>query len=380
MTRTIVVGLGAHGSAAAYHLARRGAKVVGLERFDRGHELGSSGGLSRIIRLAYAEHPDYVPLLRRAWELWEALAADARVDLLTRTGGLYLGAPASDTVRGALESARLHGLAHEELDEHDVTRRYPMFRTPPGTVGVIEEQAGLLRPERAIAAHQALAERHGAELRFGERVLRWHAHADRVTVETDRGTHQAERLVLAAGAWMPRLAGEALPPLAIERVPLFWFEPPDPAPFALGRFPIWIAEGREGAFYGFPYLPDQGLKVARHGSGVEIEDPDHLDRAPRAVDEERIREYLRRRLPDANGALRHTQVCMYTKTPDEHFVIDRHPSFDNVVLASPCSGHGFKFASVVGEVVADLALDGATRHPIGFLSLSRFRSAAPARA
>lgn len=376
MTSVIVVGLGAHGSAAAYHLARRGERVVGLERFARGHELGSSGGLSRIIRLAYFEHPDYVPLLRRAWELWEALAADTATDLLTRTGGLYLGAPESATVRGSLESARRHGLAHVALDGREIARRYPFFRLPPGTVGLLEDQAGFVRPERAIAAHLAQAERHGAELRFGERVVRWHAHADRVTVETDRTSYQAERLVLAVGAWMPRLAREALPPLAIERVPLFWFEPADPAPFALGRMPVWIAEGREGTFYGFPHLPEQGLKVARHGSGVEIEDPDHLDRAPRAVDEERLRDFLRRWLPDASGPLRHTQVCMYTKTPDEHFIIDLHPRFPNVVLASPCSGHGFKFASVVGEALADLALEGKSRLPIGFLSLARFRATA----
>ncbi len=366
----IVVGLGAHGSAAAAELGRRSARVLGLERFHRGHALGSSVGRSRIIRLAYFEHPDYVPLLRRAWDRWLDLERETGERLLVETGGLYVGAPGSAIVEGSLRSAREHGLAHEVLDAATMRERFPALRVDGGMVGLHEAKAGYLVPERCIEAHLALAERRGAALRFGEVVERWAADGSGVRVETTGGRYRAERLVIAAGAWLPRLLPDLGVPFEVERVTLFWFEPSAPQPFE--RLPVYIVETDwDGSFYGFPYLPDQGLKVARHGSG-ERADPDALDRSPRGADEERVRRFVRRHLPEGDGPLREAKVCLYTKTPDEHFVVDRHPAHERVVFASACSGHGFKFASVIGEALADLALDGRTSLPIGFLSLRRF--------
>lgn len=357
-----VVGLGAMGSAAAYHLASRGARVLGIERFARGHTLASFGGRSRIIRLSYFEHPAYVPLLRRAWALWRALEAASGEKLLTQTGGLYAGPPDGTLVSGSLRSARQHGLAHELLGAAEVMRRFPALWLDPDWAAVFEEQAGWLAPERVVETHLRLAERAGATLRFGApAILR--RDGDGLAVEAGGVRESAGRVVMTAGAWLPDLLPFLSRALRVERVPLFWFEPARP----VGPLPVWILETPEGDFYGFP--PDEhGLKIARHGSG-DPADPDALDRTVRPADEERVRAFARRYLPAADGPLLSTHVCMYTRTPDGHFVIDR--ADERVVYASACSGHGFKFASVVGEILADLALDGRTAHPIGFLSAAR---------
>src|SRR5205814_9127417 len=221
----IVAGLGAHGSSAAYRLAARGASVLGLDRFARGHTLGSSGGLSRIIRLSYYEHPDYVPLLRRAWTLWRDLERESGEALLTQTGGLYAGDPNGELVAGALKSARTHQLEHEVLDAAALRRRYPLFEWPDGWEGLFERQAGWLAPERCIETHLRLAEENGATLRFDEPVERWESIRDRVRVTTSAGTLDAKHLVLAAGSWMPQLAPDLAPELSVERNVLLWFEP-----------------------------------------------------------------------------------------------------------------------------------------------------------
>ena len=368
----IVIGLGAHGSAAAYHLSRLGRRVLGLERFPRGHALGSSGGLSRVIRVAYFEHPSYVPLLRRAWQLWTELEDASGKELLLRTGGVYIGEPTSEVVIGSARSARDHSLAHEVLGAAEIERRYPAFKLKPTWVGLFEQQAGVLFPERCIEAHLRLAERHGAELHFNEHVTQWEKDGDGVRVTSAAGTYRADRVVIAAGAW----AGELLPELArfvwVERVPLFWFEPRAVGMFSAERFPVYLVEtGEDGQFYGFPYLESQGLKVARHHSG-ERADPNNIDRSIRPSDEERVRRFVRHHLPAADGLRRFATVCMYTNSPDGHFVIDRSPQHDGVIYASACSGHGFKFASVMGEVLAELCAEGRTRHPIEFFSAARF--------
>jgi sarcosine oxidase len=367
----IVVGLGTHGSAAAAELARRGARVLGLERFPRGHEMGSFVGRTRITRTAYIEHPDYVPLLRRAWDRWLELERETGERVLFPTGGLYVGAPGSAIVEGVLRSARQHGLAHEVIEAAALRRRFPWLAAD-GMVGVFEERAGYLVPERAIAAHLAVAERHGAELRFEEPVDDWSPAPDgsgQVNVHTARGTFaRARSIVLAAGAWLPNFMPDLRLPLAVERVPLFWYEPADPAP--LREMPVYIVETEQGSFYGFRYLDDQGLKVAKHGSG-EAAVADRLDRGLRDGEDAPVRAFLERWIPGGAGPLRGWKVCMYTKTPDEHFIVDRHPRYPGVVFASACSGHGFKFASVMGEILADLALSGSTALPIGFLGAGR---------
>jgi len=368
----IVAGLGAHGSATAFALASRGASVLGFDRFARGHTLGSSGGLSRIIRLSYYEHPDYVPLLRRAWELWRALERDTGETLLHQTGGLYAGPPWGELVTGARASARTHGLDHEMLDTSALRARYPLFEWPERWVGLFERQAGWLAPERCIEAHLRLAEAAGATLCFGEPIERWESTVDGVRVSTRAGTYDARHLVLAAGAWTAQLAPSFAPELSVERNVLFWFEPRAERD-AFARLPVYIVQEPERMFYGFPYREGHGLKVAGLHFGDEA-DPDTLDREASSQDEERVRAWLRRRMPLADGERREAKVCMYTNTTDGHFLIDFLPEDSNVVIASACSGHGFKFASVIGEIVADLVLAGETKHEIEFVSAARLES------
>jgi sarcosine oxidase len=365
----IVAGLGAHGSSAAYRLAARGASVLGFDRFPRGHTLGSSGGLSRIIRLSYYEHPDYVPLLRRAWTLWRDLERESGERLLTETGGLYAGDPTGELVAGALASARTYDLEHEVLDAAVLRTRYPLFEWPNGWQAVFERTAGWLTPELCIETHLRLAERAGATLRFDEPIVHWESTREGVSVTTATGTFEAEQLVIAAGAWTSQLARSLASELSVERNVLLWFEPTAERE-AFARLPIYIVDDTDRIFYGFPYIEGQGVKVAGLHFGDTV-DPDTVDRTPSANDEERVRAWLRRRMPLADGERRDAKVCMYSNTPDAHFIIDRLADDPNVIVASACSGHGFKFSSVIGEILADLVLDGETRHPIGFLSARR---------
>ena len=365
----IVAGLGAHGSSAAYHLASRGASVLGFDRFARGHTLGSSGGLSRIIRLSYYEHPDYVPLLRQAWTLWRDLERESGETLLTQTGGLYAGDPNGELVAGALKSASAHQLEHEVLDAAVLRRRYPLFEWPDDWQGVFEQQAGWLAPERCIETHLRLAEQRGASLRFGEPIESWTSTGDGVRVTTARGTFDAKQLVIATGAWESQLAPSLAPELSVERNVLLWFEPTAKRD-AFARLPIYIVDDTDRIFYGFPYIEGQGVKVAGLHFGDKA-DPDTVDRTISVNDEERVRTWLRRRMPLANGERIDAKVCMYTNTPDAHFIVDRLADNANVLVASACSGHGFKLSSVIGEILADLVIDGETRHPIGFLSANR---------
>lgn len=362
----IVIGLGGMGSAAAAHLAARGQHVLGLEQYQPAHALGSSHGRSRVIRLAYFEHPAYVPLLLRAYELWEQLEHDRGRSLLAITGGLMIGAPDSDVVSGSLRSARAHGLAHELLDAAEIRRRFPPFTPQPGDVALYEERAGVIRPEEAIHAHLEQANRHGADLRFDERVLDWHARASGdVEVRTTRGTYQAARLVIAPGAWASEMFKLPLP-LEVEPQVLYWFDPTGGAEaFAANRFPIYIWDLGEGVqFYGFPADDDGRVKVA-------------FFRSPKK-DEATMRLALRPHLPSlADGTLVASVSCNYTLTPDHHFVIGLHPNQPQVVIASPCSGHGYKFATVVGEILADLAIDGTTPHPIDLFAPTRFGNHQP---
>jgi sarcosine oxidase len=375
----IVVGLGAMGSAAAGHLAGRGARVLGLERYTPAHDKGSSHGRSRIIRQAYFEHPAYVPLLLRAYELWEQLERDAGRRLLTLTGGLMIGLPDSPVVTGSIRSAQEHGLPYETLDASEIRRRFPPFNPGPQVVALYEAQAGVLDPESCIQAQIDRAARRGAALHFEEPAIAWEAGAsgDRVRVITARGAYEAARLILAPGAWAPALLADLGLPLAVERQVLYWFEPTGGAElFQPQRFPIWIWEvGPDLDLYGFPAQdgPPGGVKVAFYRTGDEGTcTPETIDRAVHPAEIGRMRAALAACLPSLNGELRATMTCMYTNTPDQHFVIGTHPRHPQVVIASPCSGHGFKFASVVGEILADLALDGATRHPIGLFDIGRF--------
>jgi sarcosine oxidase len=370
----IVIGLGAHGSAAALALARRGLRVLGIEAGARGHELGSSGGRSRMIRRAYFEDPVYVPLLAAAWDAWDALGTAAGERLVEATGGLYAGPADSDVFRGSVQSARDQGIAHDVLDAAEIRRRWPIFTVGDEMGGLYDPGAGMIRSERAIDVQLALAERAGAVLRFGERAVDWRPGATGgVEVQTDAGVHAAQHLVIAAGAWTGDFVPDLRLPLEVERMPVFWFEPQAPiGDLGVGGLPMWLIDtGDEGVFYGFPYDAEAGLKVSRHHSG-EVVDPDIVDRGDHPDDIERVRAFMRRSMPGADGRLRTSTVCLYTNTPDRNFVIDVHPAVPGVAYASACSGHGFKFAPVVGEILADLAVDGATSKPIAPFRAARF--------
>ena len=367
----IVLGLGAMGSATAYHLARRGTRVLGLDAYPRGHTQGSSHGRSRIIREAYFEAPEYVPLVQRAYHLWRELEAECGQALLTLTGGLNLGAPESELVTGALASARQHQLPYEYLNAAEITARFPGFRPPEDAVAVYEPNAGILAPEACVGAHLDLAMRHGAVLQFNEPVRHWSADGAGVRVDTAQGTYQAARLVIAAGPWSAAvLAGLGLP-LTVQRIVNVHFAPAEPDRFAPGRCPIYILSVLEGEYYGFPALPGQGVKFGRHDTG-EVCTPATIRRMVDEGEVAALRAVLDRYLPGAGGDALWTLTCMYTNTPDRHFILDRHPAHEQVVYGCGFSGHGFKFSSVIGEILADLALDGATKHPIGFLSATRF--------
>lgn len=371
----IVLGLGGMGSAAAYHLARRGASVLGLDAHPRGHAQGSSHGKSRIIRQAYFEAPEYVPLLLRAYTLWRELEQESGQSLLRITGGLNVGLPTGELVAGALASARQHGLAHEYLAAAEVNARFPGLRLPDGFAAVYEPQAGILAPEDCTAAHLDLAAQRGAELHHGEPARRWGADGAGVRVETDREAYTAARLVIAPGPWAPGVLADLALPLVVQRVVNVHFEPARPDLFTAERFPVYLWDVPEGFYYGFPALPEQGIKFGRHDVDEPCT-PQTIRREVSPAEVEALRAVLNRYMPGAAAAVKWTLTCMYTNTPDRHFVIDRHPRYPQVTVACGFSGHGFKFASVVGEILADLALDGATRHAIAFLSLRRFTPSA----
>ena len=378
----IVLGLGGMGSAAARHLAGRGARVLGLERFTAAHDLGSSHGDTRIVRMAYFEKPDYVPLLRRAYELWDQLGADVGRPLFVRTGALMIGRPESAVVAGTLASVLEWTLAHEVLDQAEMARRFPQFELRPDEMAVYEQDAGYVNPEDAVQAHLTLAAGAGADLRFGATVTGWRlgpTGTGGVEVDTTDGTVHADRLVIAAGAWTPTLVPQLRFPMRIGRRVMHYLEPtagatgaPD---FAPDRFPVYIFETGPGdEIYGFPLVgpPAGGIKVGFHHRGPDV-DPDQVDRVVSAAEQDEMREILTDRIPGLGGPHVQTKVCLYSLTPDEHFVIEQLAGTDGrVTVAAGFSGHGFKFTPVVGEILADLALTGSTGHPIGFLASTRF--------
>ena len=368
----IVLGLGGMGSASLFHLARRGLRVLGLERFDLVHEYGSSHGLTRIIRLAYWEHPTYVALLRRAYELWRELESLAGERLLHITGSVDAGPEGGAIFEGALRSSELHGLAHEVMDGDELHRRYPGYRLPKEIRCLYQPDGGFLLPERCDVAHVEQALALGAVVQCREQVLDWEVNGGRVRVRTSRGAYEAGRLVVCAGPWasklIPELAGLAVP----ERQVLAWLQPTRPDRFRPATFPVFNLEVEEGRFYGFPSFLIPGFKFGKYHHRGERVDPDTVNRNPEPEDEELLRAFARRYFPEGEGPTLMLKACMFTNTPDRHFILDRHPAHPEVSIASACSGHGYKFCSVVGEVMADLVQDERGRHDIELFRLGRF--------
>jgi sarcosine oxidase len=370
----IVAGLGAMGSAAAYHLAIGGRRVLGLDRFEPPHSFGSSHGLTRIIREAYFEHPSYVPVVQRAYELWAGLEKESGRQLLLQTGGLMIGPRDGVVAGGAERSAKEHHLAHQILSAAELRRRFPVLVPTDDMVGVWEPRAGILFPELAIRTHLELAAQNGAELKFNEPVLRWEPQRDGVRVFTVKRSYTAKRLLLSVGAWMSSLVSKLNLPLTVERQILFWFEPRARSElFQPQHCPIHLWEYEPHRFfYGFPDLGD-GVKVALHHQGEKTQS-DTVRREVNDTEIKMMRELLRRFLPDAEGTLKSTTVCVYTNTPDEHFILDRHPVHPQAVIASPCSGHGFKFSSAIGEIAAALLNDQPLPFDLSLFALKRFAS------
>ena len=370
----IIAGLGAMGGAAAYELARRNCRVLGFDRFAPPHTMGSSHGGTRIIRQAYFEDPLYVPLVQRAYILWAELQQVCGRRVLVETGGLSLGRPTGALVRGARASAHRHNVPYEEWPVGEIVQRVPELRPTDDMIGIWDPRAGVLFPEEIVASHLELARRHGADLRFDEAVLGWRVRHGTVEVTTSHGTVVAQRLVLAAGAWVSQLVPELHLPLVIERQVLHWFAAQPPARFEIGRFPVVLCEhAADRAWYAIPDA-GSGLKVALHHQGATVT-PATVVREATATDVARVRSLVRAFLPAADGPPAASSVCLYTNTPDLRFVIDAHPAHPEVLVASVCSGHGFKFASVVGEILADLALGRTVPWDLRPFALARFREA-----
>jgi sarcosine oxidase len=374
----IVVGLGAMGSAAAYHLCKKCSKVLGLEAFAPAHDKGSSHGESRIIRQAYFEDPAYVPLVLRAYELWNQLEQESDEDLLSITGGLAIGSQDGRLVTGCLKSATKYGLAHELFGAREMQRRFPQFALAEDEVAFYEEKAGYLRPEECIRQHLRCAVRRGADLRFEEPVIAWTASqsGEGVSVTTKKQTYQAKALVISVGPWFGEFVREVSMPVVVSRRVVFWLKPARQASaFDPSVFPIFLWDPARGPlFYGLPRVREAGdPKVAIH-SGIEECTPSTIDRGIHARDELAIRSAIGSRIPALNGEISSAVTCMYTLTADEHFIIDAHPDYPQVSLASGFSGHGFKFSSVVGEILSELATTRNTSSDIALFSGSRFRA------
>jgi sarcosine oxidase len=368
----IVIGVGGMGSAAACELARRGRRVLALEQFALGHDRGSSHGHTRIIRKAYYEHPDYVPLVCRAFERWYDLEQRQGVHLLTECPCLSIGRADSSMITGVRASAAQHHLPVEALSAAELQQRFPPFCFDDGYVGVLERSAGFLYVEDCVQAHICEAVRLGATIQDMEPVVSWQANEREATVQTTTDRYTAARLIITAGPWAGQLLAQQGVFLRVMRQVVQWFGTRDDRLFRRDVFPLYIADTPQGHFYGFPVLNSNGAKVAQHYGAPEWRHPSEIDRAVQPQDEETIRSFLRRYLPLIDGPCRRVSVCVYTLTPDRHFVIDLHPDHANVALAAGFSGHGFKFAPVVGEILADLADHGRTELPIRMFSIQRF--------
>lgn len=368
---TIILGGGAMGSASAWHLSARGQRVLVLDRHHPPHAFGSTHGETRVIREAYFEHPDYVPLAQRAYELWRNLEAQSKQSLLRITGGLMVGRPDGVVVQGALRSARQHRLPHEVLDARTVNERFPALQIPDSMNAVFEPRAGILMVESCVDACLIQARRQRAVLKFDEPAISWRANDGRVEVTTARATYSAASLVLSAGSWLPQLVPELAAVLQVERQVLHWFHPGGRRDlFQPDRLPVHLCEYESGRFY--YAVPDvgTGLKAALHHQG-ESTTPETVRRDVSAHEQLQIGERVRQHLPLLAEAPHRCVTCLYTNTPDEHFLVDRHPRFANVLIVSPCSGHGFKFASALGELVADRVTGRPTRFDSPLFGIAR---------
>jgi sarcosine oxidase len=368
----IVIGVGGMGSATVYQLAKQGKKVLGLEQFDIPHDQGSSHGVNRIIRLAYYEHPSYVPIMKRGYELWRELEKDTGEKILHITGSIDASHENDEVFQGSYKSCLEHGLKHEVLDGDELHKRFPGYQLPRDYRALFQEEGGFLLSERCIVNHVEVAQSLGADVRAREKVLGWTSHKDRVTVKTERGSYEAGALVITAGPWASQLVPSLGKNAVAERQALGWFQPFKPELFTPQNFPVFNMKVPEGRYYGFPVYSVPGFKIGRYHHLDEQVNPDTVNRNISQQDEDVLRECVSRYFPQSNGATMMMKTCMFTNSPDEHFIIGHHPDFHNVSFAAGFSGHGYKFCSVIGEIMSELALHGKTRHDISLFNPERY--------
>lgn len=373
----IVIGVGSMGSSTCYHLAKQGYKVLGLEQFTIPHELGSHTGQSRIIRKAYFEHPNYVPLLHKAYANWKSLEEENGHQLYFKTGLLYFGPEEHLLIKGTKESAAKYSIDINEFTSEEQQDQFPQFSIPSDYSHLLEPDAGFISPERAILTYTSQALKHGAIIHSNEKTLEWKRENSAITVKTDKRTYRCKKLILTAGAWAQDFT--SIQTLRVTRQTIFWAAPKKPKAFELEQLPCWtIADPAvSGFYYGFPILPEAfgepvGFKFAHHTLG-EPSNPDTVKRHVTKEEEEMIVSAIRHFLPDGTGSIQQSKICLYTSSPDDHFILDFHPDNEDVVIAAGFSGHGFKFASVIGEILSQLAMEGKTSQPIEFLRADRFQ-------
>ena len=375
----IVIGVGSMGASACYYLSLQGHKVLGLEQFDISHDQGSHAGQSRIIRMAYAEHPDYVPLLQRAYSNWKDLEKVSKSKIFEKCGVAYFGRPDADFMMGVKKSSTLYNVPIAKSTPDKAKDLFPAFNVPNDFEVIFEPNAGFVTPERAILMYSQLAIENGAVIKTRSRVKQWKQEAGKISVQTDGSNFTCDKLIISAGAWASKVIPNFKPQLKVTKQMLAWVSPKNWDLFELGKFPCWILEDPErGSYYGFPIVPASqfggplGLKLAHHFPG-EVSDPDKVNRNITQGTEEDIRYFLNKYMPEANHTILSMKSCLYTNTVDENFIIDYVPGFEKqVTVACGFSGHGFKFASAIGEILADMAMKGKTDLPAGFLGLKRF--------
>ena len=375
-----MIGVGSMGAPACYFLAGRGIRVLGIEQFNTPHEFGSHAGQSRLIRKAYFEDAAYVPLLNRAYENWKNLERETGEQVYYQTGLAYFGKPDHPIIKGIKLSADLYNISVEKLNDESVKQRFPVFSLPKGYESLLETEAGFVTPEKALALYVKLAKQKGAEIHTNEKVVEWKKEKNNIVVITDKNTYRSKKLIISAGAWSDKIAPGIGDKIKVTRQFMAWVKPKNPADYTLNKFPCWLIadDQRPGCYYGFPVLPaekfgePQGLKLACNYHGT-VTDADHVNRDPGKEEIENIVYALNKYLPGTFESLLATKVCLYSNTPDENFIIDKLPGFENQVsVACGFSGHGFKFASAVGEILADLALGEKPKQAIDFLNANRF--------
>jgi sarcosine oxidase len=372
----IVIGVGSMGSATCYYLAKRGYKVLGLEQFDISHEFGSHAGQSRIIRKAYFEHPDYVPLLEKAYQNWNEFEQETGEQLYYKTGLLYAGNSTNEIIKGVKLAASLYNIELDNMNDN----YYFQFKFPKSFEILFEPDAGFLPPEKAIRLYANEAKKWGATIHSNEKVTEWRKEGDGLIVKTHKNSYQCNKLVITAGAWSGKMISGFSNKIKVTRQFVSWIKTKNDKQFDLNNFPCWMIgdDDKHGCYYGFPLLDIKkfgepaGLKLAHHFP-KEITDPDYVNRETTKEDIENLKYCLDKYLPGVFDSVLHTKICLYGNSPDENFIIDKLPGYEeHVSIACGFSGHGFKFVSVVGEILAGLAIDGKTNLPIDFLKAKRF--------